>query len=912
MIPAPTVKTEKATEIGQTTAKLNASVNPNGGEVTECKLEYGPTASYGESMPCSPSPGSGESAVTVSASLSALSAKSTYHFRIVAKNVGGESKGADETFKTLKTTLEAPTVKTEKATEVGQTTAKLNASVNPNGGEVTECKLEYGPTASYGESKPCTPSPGSESSPVAVSASLSGLNANSTYHFRVVAKNAGGESKGADETLKTLPKAPTVKTEKATEIGQTTAKLNASVNPNGGEVTECKLEYGPTASYGESKPCTPSPGSESSPVAVSASLSGLNANSTYHFRVVAKNAGGESKGADETLKTLPKAPTVKTEKATEVGQTTAKLNASVNPNGGEVTECKLEYGPTASYGESKPCTPSPGSESSPVAVSASLSGLNANSTYHFRVVAKNAGGESKGADETLKTLPKAPTVKTEKASEIGQTTAKLNASVNPNGGEVTECKLEYGPTASYGESKPCTPSPGSESSPVAVSASLSGLNANSTYHFRVVAKNAGGESKGADETLTTTSVAPTVKTEKATEVGQTTAKLNASVNPNGGEVTSCKFEYMTAKHYEFYGYFDAPSVPCSSLPGSGSGAVSVSVNVSELIANTTYHFRIVATNAAGESEGADETFKTLPYPPGAEAERATEITQTSAQLNGFVGPEGAETVCRFEYGTSPAYGSSKPCAPPPGSGEDVVAVSAAVSELSANTTYYFRIVAENAGGKNEGHGTFATLAKPSCTAEGFCDNLSHFQGEASFSEPNAVALDPSGDIFVGDSANDQVLEFNAEHKLLRQFGSEGSGEGQFKGIGAIASNSAGDVYVTDPGNHRVQEFGAAGEHLRSFGSSALKGGQLLAPTGIAIDSSGDVWVLNTAGAAGDRIVEFSSEGAELTKFGANGAGEGQLGQAYGLAISGGHLYVAENENSQRAGALDQRGIHQGL
>ena len=87
------------------------------------------------------------------------------------------------------------------------------------------------------------------------------------------------------------------------------------------------------------------------------------------------------------------------------------------------------------------------------------------------------------------------------------------------------------------------------------------------------------------------------------------------------------------------------------------------------------------------------------------------------------------------------------------------------------------------------------------------------------------------DIFVADSAKDQILEFNSERKLLRQFGSEGSGEGQFKGIGAIAANSAGDVYVTDPGNHRVQEFGPAGEHLRSFGSSTLKGGQLLAPTG---------------------------------------------------------------------------------
>ena len=65
------------------------------------------------------------------------------------------------------------------------------------------------------------------------SASLTGLTAHTTYHFRISATNAGGTSKGADETLKTLPNSPTVVTEKATPIAQTTATLNGSVNPNG-------------------------------------------------------------------------------------------------------------------------------------------------------------------------------------------------------------------------------------------------------------------------------------------------------------------------------------------------------------------------------------------------------------------------------------------------------------------------------------------------------------------------------------------------------------------------------------------------------------------------------------------------------------------------------------------------------
>ncbi len=100
--------------------------------------------------------------------------------------------------------------------------------------------------------------------------------------------------------------------------------------------------------------------------------------------------------------------------------------------------------------------------------------------------------------------PNSPTVVTGSASAVGSGSATLNATVNPNGGTVTECKLEYGTTVAYGQSATCTPSPGSGTSPVAVSAALTGLTANTTYHFRISATNAGGTSKGSDQTFTTT------------------------------------------------------------------------------------------------------------------------------------------------------------------------------------------------------------------------------------------------------------------------------------------------------------------------------------------------------------------------------------------------------------------------
>ena len=703
---AATVEAKTASSVTQTGATLNATVNPNAGEVGECKLEYGTTTAYESSATCTPSPGSGTSPVAVSASVTGLTANTTYHFRISATNAGGTSKGSDETLKTLPN---APAVETKAASTAAQTSATLTAAVNPDAGEVSECKLEYGTTNAYGSSATCTPSPGSGTSPVAVSASVTGLFANTTYHFRISATNAGGTSKGADETFKTLPNPPTVETRAASSVTQTTASLDASVNPNGGEVGECQLEYGATNAYGSTAPCASLPGSGTSPVALPAAVTGLTANTTYHFRISATNAGGTSKGSDETLTTLPNAPAVVTKAASSVTQTTAALSATVNPNGGEVNECRVDYGTTEAYGSSAPCSSLPGSGSTPVAVSASVGGLNPNTTYHFRVVATNAGGTSKGADETLKTLPDAPTVETKAASSVTQTTATLNATVNPNGGEVSECKLEYGTTNAYGSSSPCTASPGSGAAPVAVSASVSGLSANTTYHLRISATNAGGTSKGSDETLKTLPNAPAVVTKAPSAVTQTTATFNATVNPNGGEVGECRFEYGTT---ELYG----SSVPCSSPPGSGPGpvAVSASVGLLTLTENTTYHFRISATNAGGTSQGADETLRTLPNAPTIEVKPASSVTQTTATLNGTVNPNGGDVgECRFEYGTTPAYGSSASCTPSPGSANSPVAVSASVGGLNPNTTYHFRVVATNPGGTGNGSDeTLATLPNP--------------------------------------------------------------------------------------------------------------------------------------------------------------------------------------------------------
>ncbi len=108
---------------------------------------------------------------------------------------------------------------------------------------------------------------------------------------------------------------------------------------------------------------------------------------------------------DSTFTTLPNAPAVATEGASSVAQSSATLNASVNPQGGNVSSCSFEYGTSEAYGSSVACSPSPGAGEAPVLVSVSMGALSTNTTYYFRIVATNPGGTSYGADNSFTTLP---------------------------------------------------------------------------------------------------------------------------------------------------------------------------------------------------------------------------------------------------------------------------------------------------------------------------------------------------------------------------------------------------------------------------------------------------------------------------------------------------------------------------
>jgi M6 family metalloprotease-like protein len=174
--------------------------------------------------------------------------------------------------------------------------------------------------------------------------------------------------------------------------------------------------------------------------------------------------------------------------------------------------------------------------------------------------------------------PSAPVATTSGASGVWGTFATLNGTVNDNNASTT-VTFQYGLTTGYGSTvSGGTITAGSGSSDV--SAAISGLNCNSTYHFRVSGTNSISTSNGADKTFSTTACPPGAPAISSVAAG------NSLVNV----------------YFMQPGYDGGSSIISYTVtPSSGQSVTSdtIPITVSGLTNGSSYTFTVRATNAAG-------------------------------------------------------------------------------------------------------------------------------------------------------------------------------------------------------------------------------------------------------------------------------------------------------------------------
>jgi hypothetical protein len=290
------------------------------------------------------------------------------------------------------------------------------------------------------------------------------------------------------------------------------------------------------------------------------------------------------------------------------------------------------------------------------------------------------------------------------ASNVGHTTATLTGHVDPaGGGNITDCQFVYGLSPGSGQIVPCSPAT-PYSDPTDVTANVTGLQPDKTYHYAVVASTAGGVNVGEDETFTPQAVL-SLKTDPPV-LNTTSAHLNGSFTGDGND-TKYFFEYGID---EGYGQKTA-----TEDAGSPSGHTTVApILISGLQSHHIYHYRIVATNSIGTTVGQDVTFIT-PSAPIIEGAYSSDVTANSAVLHAKINPEGFDTSYHFEYGTTPGLGTNRPVEEEDiGSGEVAEELTVELTGLQSTNTYYFRVTATNEWGTASSESQTFSFYPPDC------------------------------------------------------------------------------------------------------------------------------------------------------------------------------------------------------
>jgi len=422
----------------------------------------------------------------------------------------------------------------------------------------------------------------------------------------------------------------------------------------------------------------------------------------------------------------PPAPSATTTDANPITNDNAVLSGDVNPNGLETTAW-FESGLDNTLSTfTKTGDQAMGSGKTIVPIQATILNLSPGITYYFRVAAQNSAGSSKGAIEGFIAALLPPTVSTLTAGPISNDNAVLNGDVNPKG-LPTSAWFEWGTDPTL-NARTITSSDnvGTGAAFVSIKAPLTNLIPGTTYHFRVVAQNTTGTSKGTIKSFKVSQI-PSATTNAATSVTSSSATLNGSVNPNG-LLTSYWFVWGTDPILT--NPVSTFETPTQVIVAGTFATQPVSAVPPPLSVGAIYYFRVAARNAEGESQGTIHNFQTSVSPTVTTIDPATSITTSSAVLHGDVNPNGFSTDAWFEYGTDPALSSPAATAPgPKGSGTTTLSFNASISGLNPWRTYYYRAAASNSGGTQKGviqsfpTGEYYVAVGDSITAGSQDDNL---------------------------------------------------------------------------------------------------------------------------------------------------------------------------------------------
>ena len=308
------------------------------------------------------------------------------------------------------------------------------------------------------------------------------------------------------------------------------------------------------------------------------------------------------------------------------------------------------------------------------------------------------GGESNNGDK--------PEVTTRSATDVNSDDARLRGEVDPNGLD-TEVWFEWG--QGFFSLTEDTPKEdiGDGTSVSDFDFVIDNLEEDETYYFRAVARNSEGTDYGNVLSFRTGDDGgdgPEITDVDTDDIDDNSAVLVCEVEPNG-EDTDVWFEWSDDEDEVEDGDGDETNTVDVDEDESSE---TVRITITGLDEDTDYFFKCFAENTDGDDESGIEEFTTDENGGGGDEPdvttlSATGITTASAVIRGEVDPNGEETDVWFEWGTSSTNLNRETSAEDAGDGTNDVDFDRTITGLSANTTYFYRAVAESNEGIDRGN-----------------------------------------------------------------------------------------------------------------------------------------------------------------------------------------------------------------
>jgi len=173
--------------------------------------------------------------------------------------------------------------------------------------------------------------------------------------------------------------------------------------------------------------------------------------------------------------------------------------------------------------------------------------------------------------------------------------------------------------------------------------------------------------------------------------------------------------------------------------------------------------------------------------------------------------------------------------------------------------------------------------------------------DQSFLEPSGVSVDPFGNVFVADTGNHRVVQFDALGRYVFEFGGYGWNPGELSRPADVAAGEGFRLFVVDTGNERIQEFDISDSSPEGvvfpFGEgTGFDGEELVRPERMRVDPEGRIYVTD---ALCHCVWIFAPTGELVLRLGGLGESESRFHDPAGVAVDArGRVYVADSGNAR--------------